>query len=221
MAVSMTEILRVLPSIAGMLLPGMAGASKVGNLARVALPNNLKGGAFDYPDLTKDFRYPMTGYDVTTSKDGKTAKLPALNQGINRGNQNAALMQDLTEHNRAVANGTEKDLERWWPGEDTEPRRTISPQSSAIEGIRINKNGTVQVKWYKGSKWYTYKAGKDIRESSEMAKDLLTAPSIGRALPRKGKYAHKDSKDLTGPKVADHNIGWWGRKYYNANWAEA
>ena len=74
------------------------------------------------------------------------------------------------------------------------------------------------MKWIKGNKWYTYKAGNTLRESSEWAKDLLTAPSIGRALVRKGHYAHKDSKDLTGKPVADANVGWWGRKHYNPNW---
>lgn len=216
MAVSWTKILQMAPQLAMAFLPGMG---TVPSIAKASLPRSLAGAAYDYPRLTENFVYPFGDKGGTlTSVDGVKTVLPELNASLDRSNLTAAEMQDLVEHNRAVAEGTEKSLERWWPGEDRKPRRNLNPRSSAVEGIRINKDGTVQVKWYNGSKWYTYKAGKDIRESSSMAKELLSAPSIGRALVRNGHYAHKDSKDLTGPKVSDSNIGWWGRKYYNPNW---
>lgn len=193
------------------------------NILNAAAGKKLKGATFTYPEMTNDFYYPMVTDVKSTVVNGHKTQLPSLNFGIDRANQAAALVQDLGAHNVAVANGNEKDLEQWWPNQDTRPRREIHPTSSAVDGIRINKNGTVSVKFIKGSKWYTYQAGRDIRESSEMAKDLLTSPSIGRALVRKGKFAHADSKDLTAPKVADPNVGWWGRKYYNSDksqWTE-
>ena len=219
MAVSWTEILKALPTIVAGMLPGLSATTRVGKAARsVTLPMQLKGASFDYPSLSRAFDYPMVRGGSETSVNGVKTKLPALNFGINRENAEAALVQDLAKHNQAVANGTEKTLEEWWPTQDSKPRREIHPESSAIEGIRIAPDGTVQVKWIKGNKWYTYKAGNTLRESSEWAKDLLTAPSIGRALVRNGHLAHKDSKDLTGKPVADANVGWWGRKHYNPNW---
>lgn len=210
-----SDIIKILPSVASMMLPGMAGRSMVNRAVQKSLPNNLKGGAFDYPKLTSDFVYPMVVGGSFTSVDGKKTVLPSLNASIDRNNQEALLAQTLADHNNAVQGGYEKTLAQWWPGEDNKPRKTVHPSSSAVEGIRIGKDGSVQVKWIKGSKWYTYRGGRDARESSEIAMQLLTAPSIGRALVRKGKLAHKDSRDLTGKPVADPNVGFWGRKYFD------
>ncbi|SHI35452.1 hypothetical protein [Fibrobacter sp. UWP2] len=232
MAVQWSTVLKALPTFLAGLLPGIGvGRMAAGAIAERALGDNLKGVAFDYPAFTKDFNYPMVqgGHTSTVTKNGRmiTTKFPSLNEHINRANESAALAQSVAEHNRAIKAGNEKDLEQWWPGEDTEPRLTISPSSSAVEGIRINKDGTVQVKWYKGSKWYTYKAGADAGASSKMAMELLTSPSIGRAVAREGgrpghrvrcQYAHTDSKDVTANKVKDKNMGWWGEKYYNPNY---
>jgi hypothetical protein len=218
MAIPWRKVLELLPRFALSALPGIVSAGRMSQVLNTAAGKKLKGATFTYPSMTSDFYYPMVRDVKTTMVNGRKTNLPALNFGIDRENQSAALAQDLGKHNIAVANGDEDKLEQWWPGKDVRPRRVINPTSSAIEGIRINKDGTVQVKWIKGSTWYKYKAGRDIRESSEMAKDLLTSPSIGRALVRKGKLAHKDSKDLTGNPVPDPNVGWWGRKYYNPNY---
>lgn len=223
MAIPWRKVLEILPRIALSALPGLVQGGRMANILNAAAGKKLKGATFTYPAMTNDFYYPMVADVRSTVVNGHKTKLPALNFGIDRANQAAALVQDLGAHNVAVANGNESELEQWWPGKDVKPRRVIHPTSSAVNGIRINKNGTVSVKFINGSKWYTYQAGRDIRESSEMAKDLLTSPSIGRALVRKGKFAHADSKDLTAPKVADPNVGWWGRKYYNpdkSQWTE-
>lgn len=222
MAVSWTKILQMAPQLAMAFLPGMAAGSRLAGGVTSAASRVIPAGfAMEYPELSGRFAYPMVkgGYEVTKEgPSGKviTAMAPSLNAGINRGNATAALVQDLVEHNKAVKGGYEKTLEEWWPGEDSKPRREINPSSSAVKGIRIDKDGSVQVQWYgKNSKWYTYRKGRDLRESTRMAMELLTAPSIGRALVRKGHYAHKDSKDLTGPKIADSNVGFWGRKYFD------
>lgn len=220
MAVSWEKILRLAPELAMAFLPGMAagarlagGASGLAAAAGKAIP---AGMAFEYPKLEGVFSYPVVTDIRSTNVDGKTTALPALNGSLDRNNAAAALVQDLAEHNTAVKGGYEKTLEEWWPGEDKKPRREINPSSSAVKGIRINDDGSVQVQWHgKNDKWYTYRKGRDLRESSRMAMELLTAPSIGRALVRKGRYAHADSKDLTAPKVADRNVGFWGRKYFD------
>lgn len=220
MAVSWEKILQIAPRIAMAFLPGLSAGSRIsGSVARAAtgsLPKSMAGMVFDYPKLNQAFNYPVVENIRSTSVDGKKTWLPALNAGLNRGEATAALVQDVAEHNRAVKGGYENTLEEWWPGEDIKPRREINPSSSAVKGIRIGDDGSVQVQWNSGSgKWYTYRKGRDLRESTRMAMELLTAPSIGRALVRKGKYAHADSKDLTAPKVADKNVGFWGRKYFD------
>lgn len=223
MAIPWRKVLEILPKIAFSALPGLVQGGRMTNILNTAAGKKLKGATFTYPAMEKEFYYPMVADVRSTVVNGRKTNLPALNFRIDRANQTAALVQELGAHNAALANGNEKELEQWWPNEDTRPRREIHPTSSAVDGIRINKDGTISVKFISGSKWYTYQAGRDIRESSEIAKDLITSPSIGRALVRSGKYAHKDSKDLTGKPVADPNIGWWGRKYYNpdkSQWTE-
>jgi hypothetical protein len=213
--------LQLVPGLVTSLLPGLftpggalAKAVK-GSLSR----SGMKGAAFDYPLLTSDFNYPINTLVTDTWVNGKKTKLPALNSGLIPANAEAALVQTLQGHNKAVADGTEKDLVQWWPGEDTEPRMQFNPTSSAIEGVRINKDGRIQVKWIKGSKWYTYRGGSDLRNTTDAVKELLTYPSIGRALARGkkggvGGFAHADSRDLTGKPKYDPNIYWWGNKYY-------
>ena len=218
MAVQWSTILKAMPTFLAGLLPGIgAGRMAAGAIAERALSDNLKGVAFDYPtDMAREFEYPLADGGSTTTVDGKVTKLPSLNAGIDRGNLGAALVQEIKEHNRAVKGGYEKTLEGWWPGEDVRPRKVIHPTSSAVNGIKINTDGTVQVQWKNGDgKWYTYRKGADIRESSRMVQELISSPSIGRALVRKGRFAHADSKDLTANPVRDRNVGWWGRKYFN------
>lgn len=219
MAVSWKTILSVMPRLAMSLLPGIAApGNAVVRAATRSLPTGLKGAVFEYPKLSKDFYYmkdaPRAGHETTV--DGKKTWIPALNGSIDLGAANAALAQTLQEHNQAVKGGYENTLEQWWPNQDVKPRKEFHPSSSAVKSIRIADDGSIQIQWHgKNSKWYSYRGGKDLGETSRIAKDLLTSPSIGRALVRKGRYAHPDSKDLTGNPVADRNIGWWGRKYFD------
>ncbi len=219
MAVSWKTILSVLPRLAMGFLPGFAApGNAVVRAATRSLPANMKGSVFEYPKLTKDFYYmqdaPKAGHGTTV--DGKQTWLPALNGSLDLGAADAALAQGLDEHNVAVKGGYEGTLAKWWPNQDIKPRREFHPSSSAVRGIRIADDGSIQIQWHgKNGKWYSYRGGKNIEETSRIAKDLLTSPSIGRALVRKGQYAHADSKDLTGKPVADKNVGWWGRKYFD------
>jgi hypothetical protein len=212
--ISWERIIAMLPQLGLALAAGGAGraAAGAGGIGR-----SILAGAAGYPDLPGDFDYDAREDVRTTTVDGKTTNLPSLNRMVDRNNLEAALAQDITEHNLAVRGGYEKTLEQWWPGEDRKPRREIHPSSSAVKGIRIGKDGSVQVQFINGkdNKWYSYRGGKDVREASRIAQELLSSPSIGRALARKGRYAHSDSKDLTGNPVQDNNVGWWGRKYFD------
>lgn len=215
--ISWEKVIRMLPQLGLALVAGGAGGAAEGMARGGRGGRGSSGMSFGYPDLPGDFDYGTTEDVRPTSVNGKTTYLPSLNRNIDRNNIGAALAQDLVEHNLAVKGGYERNLEQWWPGEDRKPRKEIHPSSSAVKGIQIGKDGDIQVQFIngKGNKWYSYRGGRDIRESSRIAQELLSSPSIGRALARKGRYAHPDSRDLTGKKVADDNVGWWARKYFN------
>lgn len=229
MAVSASKILKLSPVLLQMLLPGMFNArGTVGRYAARGLARRgLAGAAFDYPAMTEDFYYgnpdgTLTLPDTKTWVNGEETVKPAMNVGINRGDAGAALVQTLQQHNKAVANGTESQLVQWWPGKDTKPRVSFNPTSTAVRGVKITPDNKIQVQFRSGTgKWYTYKGGDDLRETTDIAKELLTAPSIGRAVARMAwgkyptKYRHTDSKDLLGPKERDPELGWWGAAHYD------
>lgn len=230
MAISWSKILELAPRFLMGLLPGLSGAGVGGRFAsstasRILSGSGLKGAAFDYPELPGDFWYDVDNVEAQnrTYINGKNTVLPALNgETMDRETVNAALAQSLQEHNRAVQRGNEPDLMEWWPGEDNKPRRPLHPKSTAISGIMISKDGEIQIQWKNGNgKWYTYKGGDDIRQTTEYVKDLMTYPSIGRALNRKGKLAWPNSRHLNSEgKVdeslgqADSNLGKWGTLHY-------
>ena len=219
MAVSWKTLLELLPRIALGFLPGVAApGNAVVRAASRTLPSNLKGAAFEYPKLSDDFYYmrdSQRGGHATTI-DGKQTWVPAMNAGLDMNNLDAGLAQSLQEHNQAVNGGYENTLDEWWPNKDRRPRKEFNPNSSAVKGVKIGTDGNIYVQWHgKNGKWYRYRGGKDLRDTSRIAMQLLSAPSIGRALVRKGKLAHPDSKDLTGKPTPDPNIGFWGRKQFD------
>lgn len=222
MAVSWKRILELVPTLVTSVLPGLLAGGAVSRVAgKAAAKKGLAGAVFDYPEkLPQDFDYPITQLSNktwVTGKDGKPHEttLPGMNPNIDYANADAALVQTIQGHNQAVKNGTEKTMVQWWPGEDNKPRVAFGPASTAISKVIINKDGEIQVQWKGGGKWYTYKNGTDLRDTTDIVKSLLTAPSIGRALCREGKYKHTDSKDLLGKPTLDPQMGWFGKKYYN------
>lgn len=199
-----SDILKV---VGGLLLGGAlgAGARSAGVLRGAKASDVLKGVAVTYPGLTEAFEYPMV---YAPNAGGYANENASLDRNLTF---RYPLAQTLEEHNRAVADGTEKQLESWFPGEDTKPREDFHPSSSAVSDIRIMPDNTIQIRWGGKGKYYTYRGGQNPRESSEIAKELLTAPSIGRALPRNGKRRHNGKADRAG--TPDGNIGFWGRRY--------
>lgn len=202
MAVSLKQILSAIPALAAQLLPNMAGGiSRI--LSAGTASRGLKGKSLTYPGLTADFDYPVNfvGGDV-----------PFLNASVNRElAAEGALAQTLDNHNEALRIGgepMERALRSWWPGEDTRPRVEFTPGSSAVSGVKILPNNKIAVQWKNRGKWYTYRGGSNPRESSEIAKELLTAPSIGRAV------AARNGKD----GVINPNLGWFGRAHYDPNY---
>lgn len=203
--IKFSDVLKVL---GGVLLGGAlggGGARAAGALRGAKASEVLKGAALTYPGLTSSFVYPVI---YAPNAGGFANENASIDRNLTF---RYPLAQTLEEHNRAVANGTEKQLESWWPGEDKQPRQDFHPSSSAVSDIRIMPDNTIQIRWGGKGKFYTYRGGTNPRESSEIAKELLTAPSIGRALPRNGKKRHNGKADYKG--TPDANIGFWGRRY--------
>lgn len=235
MALTWSKVLEIAPKfLAAGLLPGLvsapvAGAARGAIGKRSTLGKNILAGAvYSYPEMTEAFT-PYSGSEVNdpglyTTIDGKKTVLPAMNGAhIDRSTLNAVLAQSLDQHNKAVMMGNEDSLMEWWPGKDTKPRKGVNPISTAVKGIRINPDSTISIQFRNGKgKWYTYKGGSNPREASEAVKDLLTYPSIGRALPRKGHRAWGDSKHLIDKHgIPDSNVGEWGRQHYMGGWFAA
>lgn len=169
--------------------------------ARGGTASRILGGsspyeANSYPD-SKNFYY-----DVYYFNDGE----PVNNRTLDRAAaQKGARMQSIEEHNRAINKyirpgmnpaerrwaiqkgiEEEKALESFW--DDTNPRVPLRPGSSAVSGIRINTDNTISVQFGGKGKWYTYAGGPNRFEASLAAKDLVTAPSIGRAINSKSGF---------------------------------
>ena len=210
---SFSQVVELLGKVALQMLPGimLGGGNFSRAIEKAAAKKGLKGAAMTYPGLTQNFNYPIVPFMSPTSW--------ANNNGVQRGvAEKAAKAQSLEEHNRALMEGgdvAERALVSWWPGEDIEPRQDFTPSSSAVRGVRILPNNKIQIQFRGGGKWYTYKGGANPREASEAAHALLTAPSIGRSLPRNGRNRH----DFPGAEgIPDSEVGWWGRNHYDPNW---
>lgn len=185
---------RILSFLMGM----TAGESRGGTLGGAA--SRIMGGLS--PDTATDYPSEPTFYYDMVYKAGE----PYNNASLNRGEaQLAGRMQTLEEHNRAlnkyVTPGMDPIQKRWaiekgkeeearlpsfW--KDSKPRRSITPGSSAVSGVRINNDNTISVQFGGKGKWYTYSGGPTRFEASLAAKDLITAPSIGRAINSKSGF---------------------------------
>ena len=102
----------------------------------------------------------------------------------------------------------EKTLPKWW--NESNNRRGFSVSSSAVSGIRITPEGSVQVKWGKSPKWYTFRNYPNTMLASKAARELLESDSIGRAV-----YPVMSRP----PKTPNPLLGEWNRKNYEAGYA--
>lgn len=201
--ITASDILKVL---GGLALGGLAGgalgrAGMLGGRSAVGgRPNAsdvLMKTTATYPNLTKSFNYGVI-FDEANARAG----VPSLNRML----QPIALTgeypraQTLEEHNRAVAEGTEPLLEAWWPEDDDEPRKPLTPSSTAVKNIRIGPDNKIYVTFANGDprKEYSYVAGDNPLEAAAAVTELIRSKSIGRSL-------------LPGR-------GFWGMKYHNPDY---
>ena len=201
------KVLRAAASLmANMILGGMSpvtgrlvGRSIGTGTATRILEGAASGTVADYPTPNKFI------YDVDYVPDAG----PQNNASYKRNpNPRAMRMQTIQEHNRALnkyirpgmnplelraaiekGKEEERNLDSFWT-DDTHPRRNVRSSSSAVSNVHINPDGTLSVRFGGKGKWYTYAGGPDPYEAAMSAHDLVTAPSLGKAInSKKGWWA--------------------------------
>ena len=89
----------------------------------------------------------------------------------------------------------EQSLPQWW--DDDRPRKNFTPSSSAVSGIRITPDNKIQIRFGKGTKWYSYRGGATPGAAAEEVQKLIgkNGQSIGQNLVRKSKTLGQWAKD--------------------------
>lgn len=89
----------------------------------------------------------------------------------------------------------EQSLPQWW--DDDRPRKNFTPSSSAVSGIRITPDNRIQIRFGKGSKWYSYRGGATPGDAAKEVQKLIgtNGQSIGQNLVRKSKTLGQWAKD--------------------------
>lgn len=101
------------------------------------------------------------------------------------------------EKRKALQRGKEyeESLLSWW--DDDRPRRNFTPSSSAVSGIRITPDNKIQIRFGRGSKWYSYRGGETPNQAAIELKKLIgtNGQSIGRNLVSKSKTFGQWARD--------------------------
>ena len=218
----------------GMGLGGMQGASgTLGGTASVLMGGAGTGTSGGYPTEFSPGSHHVYNVVYAPRPDGVSGPYQNMNY---MGKADAAVIdaaaeqQTVKEHEDALmkyvrmlpANATprqiqaamdrgraeEKDLPKWW--NESNNRREFSVSSSAVKGIRITPEGSVQVKWGKSPTWYTFKNYPNTQLASQAAKELLKSDSIGRAVYPVVSHP---------PKKPNPLLGEWNRKNYEGAYA--
>lgn len=181
--------------MANMAFPGLIGPGSIGTgTATRVLEGAAPGTVADYPTPRK-FHYNVDWIDSDVPNENANYK--------GNPDSRATRMQTIQEHNRALnkyirpgmgplelraaiekGKEEERNLSSFWT-DDSEPRRPVRSSSTAVSDVHINPDGTLSVRFRQKGKWYTYAGGADPYEAAMSAHDLVTAPSLGRAINKK------------------------------------
>ena len=99
----------------------------------------------------------------------------ALNEFVNK--------PEFADHpDKAIQLGikNEEGLAKWW--NDHNPRRPVTPTSSAVKKARIGANGDIYITFGSGDKEYQYEGSPDPVKASQILQQLVTSPSIGKSV---------------------------------------
>lgn len=168
-------------------VPGGLGAG----IASRVLAGSHPDAVADYPERVVPFKYWVDYVEGPPQNNAMYKAMP---------NPRVMRMQTLKEHNAALnkyirpgmgplelaaaikkGRKEEENLESFWTYDDR-PRRDIAASSSAVSDVHINPDGTISVRFRDKGKWYTYAGGADQYEAAQAAAELVTAPSLGRAI---------------------------------------
>lgn len=142
---------------------------------------------------------------------------PQHNALRNRSENDAALAIDQLEYNnmlnsfmndKSIPKNLRKQMgeklveknPKWVPGEDREPKRNLSPSSSAIRSLRITPDNKIAIKYGNNPTEYTYRGGNSVQEAAQAVLELINSNSIGR-------------------EVNTKIPGSWGARHYDAGHA--
>ena len=179
------------------------GSHHVYNVVYAPRPDNEKG-----PYRNMNYMGKADAAVIDAAAEQQTAKEheEALMKYVRMLPANATPRQIQAAMDRGRAE--EKDLPKWW--NESNNRREFSVSSSAVKGIRITPEGSVQVQWGKSPTWYTFKNYPNTQLASQAAKELLKSDSIGRAVYPVVSHP---------PKKPNPLLGEWNKKNYEAAYA--
>ena len=191
-----------------------SGASAAGGVGAMTLLSGVGGGASvdDGSDkatnLGHNFNYDLNYIPGPERQDNKMLKqqaadeygprqtlaehVAALRRYVRPG-MNPAQMKEALKRGKEY----EQSLPQWW--DDDRPRSNFTPSSSAVSGIRITPDNKIQIRFGRGTKWYSYRGGETPGAAAKEAMKLIgkNGQSIGRNLVRKSKV-----------------FGQWAREHY-------
>lgn len=191
-----------------------SGASAAGGVGAMTLLSGVGGGSSveDGSDkansLGHNFNYDLNYIPGPKRQDNRMLKQQAadeygprqtLLEHVNalrryvRPGMNPAQMKEALKRGKEY----EQSLPQWW--DDDRPRANFTPSSSAVSGIRITPDNKIQIRFGRGTKWYSYRGGENPGDAAKEAMKLIgkNGQSIGRNLVRKSKV-----------------FGQWAREHY-------
>ena len=189
-----------------------SGAAAAGNAGAMAILSGLGGSGASGAEVSDkatsighNFNYDMN-YIPGTPQENRMLLQNVANEAILRQTPEEH-MKALTryvrpgmtpdEKRKALQRGKEyeESLLSWW--DDDRPRRNFTPSSSAVSGIRITPDNKIQIRFGRGSKWYSYRGGATPNQAAVELKKLIgtNGQSIGRNLVRKSKVFGQWARD--------------------------
>jgi len=189
-----------------------SGAAAAGNAGAMAILSGLGGSGASGADVSDkatsighNFNYDMN-YIPGAPQENRMLLQNVANEAILRQTPEEH-MKALTryvrpgmtpdEKRKALQRGKEyeESLLSWW--DDDRPRRNFTPSSSAVSGIRITPDNKIQIRFGRGSKWYSYRGGATPNQAAVELKKLIgtNGQSIGRNLVRKSKVFGQWARD--------------------------
>lgn len=189
-----------------------SGAAAAGNAGAMAILSGLGGPGASGADVSDkatsighNFNYDLN-YIPGAPQENRMLLQNVANEAILRQTPEEH-MKALTryvrpgmtpdEKRKALQRGKEyeESLLSWW--DDDRPRRNFTPSSSAVSGIRITPDNKIQIRFGRGSKWYSYRGGATPNQAAIELKKLIgtNGQSIGRNLVRKSKTFGQWAKD--------------------------